>query len=117
MTDIVDAVAQAIWQGFLPGWSKFDVSWGDIAERSQDYYRTLARVAIDAHTQALGLSEERQSIPVVVGRVEHTQPCQLPGNLIASEEMHTCGYRLGHIMFQPSTRLVSPWRAEDNNDE
>lgn len=111
--DTVDAVAQAIFEEHWGGEPAFKRVFTSLHADDQDEYRRMARAAIDA----LGLTEETATIPVVVGRVEHTQPCELPDQMIAGEEMHTCGFRSGHFEFHPSSRLVSGWVRKDNTNE
>lgn len=111
LMDTVDAVARAIAE------EADDYYWDLLSPEEREPYYKRARAAIDAHTDALGLTEETDNVPVVVGRVEHTQPCELPDQMIGGEEMHTCGFRRGHFEFHPSTRLVSGWVRKDNTNE
>lgn len=117
--DTVDAVVQAI-RNYLSNQRAEGMYYDDAVGLSTEVridglldVDALARAAIDA----LGLTEETATIPVVVGRVEHTQPCELPDQMIAGEEMHTCGFRSGHFEFHPSSRLVSGWVRKDNTNE
>lgn len=111
LMDTVDAVAQAIFiENSGPAVELAEYfepcpDWDEVPEGTRDYYRRLARAAIDAHTAALGLTEhngvrfQRNGDPIQALHT-HDDPAHYPVD------------RWEHY-----SRLVSPWVRKDNTNE
>lgn len=120
--DTVDAVAQAIFiENSGPAVELTEYfepcpDWDEVPEGTRDYYRRLARAAIDAHTAALGLTEQWGTSPDNTdaegnplyepkGPVTH-------GDTESQAREHAARFN-GH----PWSRLVSGWVRKGNTNE
>lgn len=108
MSDLTDQIADALWDAFEAADNCFTDREMDVIDTGGNYESFRMRQVAQCLIAALGLAEERETIPRVVKEFHDD------GSPAMHEDM-VVPVQKSHFEFVPSTRLTTAWRPVEES--